>query len=130
MDHSLHSAPEETPQGGWILYDGECPLCTGLAGKFESSLRRHGLAMGPLQTAWAAQRLALKPGENPDEMKLLTATGEIFGGHHAVAQIARRIWWAWPIFALYRLPGIDPLFRRGYRWIADRRHLLLRKTSC
>jgi alginate O-acetyltransferase complex protein AlgI len=113
------------PKNGWILYDGECALCTGLAGKFGPALRRRGFELAPLQASWVAPRLGLQPGVVPDEMKLLTAAGAVYGGHLAFAQIFRRIWWAWPGYAASRLPGMDPVFRRGYRWLADHRHLLL-----
>jgi hypothetical protein len=38
--------------------------------------------------------------------------------------IARRIWWAWPLWALSRVPGAMPLLTAAYRWIARNRHCL------
>jgi predicted DCC family thiol-disulfide oxidoreductase YuxK len=123
MDTPKQQPTEAAPRHGWILYDGDCALCSGLSVKFGRFLSRRGLALAPLQTPWVMQRLGLKPGEIPEEIKLLSATGEIFGGHHAFAQIARGIWWAWPVYLVFRLPGMDPVCRCGYRWLAIRRHL-------
>ena len=45
----------------------------------------------------------------------------MFGGAAAVVEIARRIWWAWPLWALSRLPGAMRPMHATYRWIASRR---------
>jgi hypothetical protein len=45
----------------------------------------------------------------------------VFGGAAAVVEIARRIWWAWPLWALSRLPGAMRQLQASYRWIARRR---------
>ena len=108
---------------GWIFYDGDCPLCTGIVDKFGRMLRRRGFELLPLQTPWVMNKLGLKPGAPLDEMKLMTAR-TIYSGHHAFAQLARRIWWGWPLFAISKLPGMNAILKRGYRWIADHRHLL------
>src|SRR5205823_11085223 len=54
------------------------------------------------------------------EMRFLTDAGQVFGGAEAVVQIARRIWWGWPLFAFSRLPGAKPAFARLYARIAQR----------
>src|SRR5439155_25038819 len=35
--------------------------------------------------------------------------------------LARQIWWAWPLVAFARLPGMHELLDRGYRWMAAHR---------
>jgi predicted DCC family thiol-disulfide oxidoreductase YuxK len=109
---------------GWLFYDGECSLCTGAAARFQSFLNRHGFEIVPLQTNSARECLGLKANEVPDEMKLLTDAGKIFGGADALMQIARRIWWAWPLFALAQIPGAMIFARLVYRRIAANRHCL------
>ena len=56
-----------------------------------------------------------------DEMRLRLHDGTVFGGAAAVVEIARRIWWAWPLWALSRLPGAMRPMRATYRWIARHR---------
>jgi predicted DCC family thiol-disulfide oxidoreductase YuxK len=90
----------------------------------EKLLRTHGFDMATLQTPWVRQRLELKPDSELTEMKLLASDGKIYGGAEALMQIARRIWWAWPLFALAQIPGAMILFRAIYRRIAANRHCL------
>ena len=109
-------------RGGWVLYDGECSLCTTSAARFASLLHRYYFAVAPLQTPWMQERLQLEPGKPLLEMKLLTTGGEVFGGAEALWQIARRIWWAWPLFAVSFLPGARFLLDAVYRQVAARRN--------
>jgi predicted DCC family thiol-disulfide oxidoreductase YuxK len=107
---------------GWVLYDGECRLCTGTVALFGPMLRRRHFDLAPLQTPWVRERLGLKAGEMPDEMKLLTEDGKLHGGAGALLEIARTIWWAWPLYVLGQIPGGTILFRKIYRRIAMNRH--------
>lgn len=111
----------EEASRGWVFYDGECPLCIASAKKFVPLLHRYGFELAPLQTAWVQKRLGLKPGELLVEMKLLTSDEKIFGGADAVLQIARKIWWAWPLFALAQVPGAKISVRAIYRRVAANR---------
>jgi predicted DCC family thiol-disulfide oxidoreductase YuxK len=118
--------PKRTTEAaqGWVLYDGECPLCLNTVAQFGSLLRRHHFDLAPLQTTWVQNRLGLKIGEPLVEMKLLAGDETIYGGAEALMQIARRIWWAWPLFALAQIPGAMILLSAIYRWIAANRHCL------
>jgi predicted DCC family thiol-disulfide oxidoreductase YuxK len=111
----------ETAQG-WVLYDGECRFCSGTAARFTPMLRSHQFDLAPLQTPWVQQRLGLHPDESLTEMKLLAADGLIYGGADAFVQIARRIWWTWPLYAVSLIPGVRILLRAIYQWIAARRN--------
>jgi len=108
----------------WVLYDGECSFCTGVATRFAPMLRRHHFNLAPLQTPWVRKQLGLRIGEPLAEMKLLADDGQIYGGADALAQIARKIWWAWPLFAMAHLPGVKSLLRAMYRRVAANRHCL------
>ena len=57
-------------------------------------------------------------------MCLQLAGGRELGGADALVEIARRIWWAWPLFALAQLPGAMLVLRAGYRKFAANRHCL------
>lgn len=106
---------------GWVLYDGECPMCRGLVHRFGGLLGRRGYHFVPLQADWVRKRLAMPEEELLGEMRVLTARGELFGGADAVINLMTEIWWAKPFALMARLPGGMAVLRAGYRWIAERR---------
>ena len=57
-------------------------------------------------------------------MELVKSDGRILGGADAVVELARRVWWGWPLWVFAQAPGSRPLLRAAYRWIAARRHCL------
>ena len=109
---------------GWLFYDAECALCRGWTNRWHGRLVRRGFHPVPLQAAWAAARLGLSGNGPLTEMRLLTPEGRIYGGADALVQITRSIWWAWPLWAAAQIPGVKPLLRIGYQWVAKRRHCL------
>lgn len=78
--------------------------------------------MVPLQSEQARSTLGLAPGNVPDEMKVETRQGKILGGVDGILHIARRIWWAWPLWLLGQVPGIHSILVWRYRRIAATRH--------
>jgi predicted DCC family thiol-disulfide oxidoreductase YuxK len=106
---------------GWLFYDADCPFCTSTAQRLAPVLVPHGFALAPLQDPRVAGLLGLPQSELLREMRLLTAEGKQYGGAEAAVAIARRIWWAWPLYALAQIPGIKTILRAGYRYIAERR---------
>jgi predicted DCC family thiol-disulfide oxidoreductase YuxK len=109
---------------GWVLYDGECSRCTGAARRFQNLLHLHGFELATLQSPWVCRRLGTNAEEPFAEMKLLAVDGRVYGGADALVQIARKIWWAWPVFAFAQIPGAMVLLRVIYRRIAANRHCL------
>ena len=107
---------------GWVFYDAECQVCRGWVERTHALMAQHGCHPVPLQSSWARTRLGLGPEERLTEMKFLAADGRIFGGADALLQIARAIWWAWPLYALARISGVRPVLRMLYRHFAARRH--------
>ena len=55
-------------------------------------------------------------------MRLLLTDGRSLGGADAIVEIARRIWWAWPLWVISRFPGVMGILRAGYRILAANRH--------
>ena len=109
---------------GWLFYDGDCALCRHLAARLEKILTRRGFDLAPFQVPWARECLDLDLSEPWVEMRLLTRDGRQLGGADAIIFLARRIWWAWPLFVIAQLPGLRPVLWAGYRWVAARRHCL------
>src|SRR5436190_3098681 len=109
-----------------IYYDASCGVCSTGVRRTQRWLARRGFVFEPLQGEGVAEMLATSAGEIPDEMKLRTRAGQILGGADALVYIARRIWWAWPIWLLSRIAGTMPIMRRAYRFVARRRHRISR----
>ncbi len=107
---------------GWVFYDGRCSMCAGIIGRLRRTLIRRGFLLAPLQRGWVQERLGLGPEELLDEMRVLTADGEILGGAEAAIYLARHIWWGRPLAMLARVPGALSVMRRLYRLIARRRY--------
>jgi predicted DCC family thiol-disulfide oxidoreductase YuxK len=108
-------------KAGWFFYDADCPFCVRIAELFARVLVPRGFALAPLQDPRVPALLGLSEMELLREMRLLTAEGQQYGGADAAVFIARKIWWAWPLYALAQLPGMIPILRAGYRSVAARR---------
>lgn len=106
----------------WLAYDRECAMCRRGASRWRGVLARRGVKVVALQAMWVRRRLRLSAGEVPDEIKLMFTDGPVLGGADAMVALAGRIWWAWPVAVLARVPGVMPLLRCIYRAIARRRH--------
>lgn len=114
---------------GWVLYDADCGFCTRLAWRFGGALERRGYRVVPLQAPWVRERLQLPAEKLLEEMRVLTIEGVHVGGADAVMYLARRMWWALPLYAASLIPGVMHLLRWGYRWIAARRHRFSRTCA-
>jgi predicted DCC family thiol-disulfide oxidoreductase YuxK len=125
--NSNSKMPESvSPREGWILYDGGCGFCSRWARFWEGVIKRRGFAIKDLQSA-SEEGLLQVPSQNLlDDIRVLNASGEVISGANAYLYVARRIWWAWPFYAVLRLPGFNRLFSWGYRWFNRNRYRLSR----
>ena len=121
MNTEITDKVANQPQG-WVFYDGECPLCIGWAERLRATLGRRHYDLLPLQSPDASHRLGMASPALLNEMRLLLADGRNLGGADAIVEIARHIWWAWPLWGISRLPGTMPVLRAGYRVLAANRH--------
>jgi predicted DCC family thiol-disulfide oxidoreductase YuxK len=106
---------------GSVFYDEECSICVSGARRFGPPLARRRIGVVPLQSLDACKTLGIREEERLTEMRLRLVDGTVFGGAEAVVEIARRIWWAWPLWALSRLPGAMRTMRTAYDWVARHR---------
>ena len=103
-----------------MFYDADCEFCVNAARRFERVLARRRFELVPLEGPGASE-FGVPANQLLDEMRLRLRDGRVLGGAAAVVEIARRIWWAWPLWALSRLPGAMRPMHATYRWIARRR---------
>jgi len=85
-------------------------------------LSHHGFATLPLQTPWVRELLEKDPKPLLAEMRLLTPGGTVFGGADALLEIARKFWWARAVRWIACYPGVKPILRKAYGWIARHRY--------
>jgi len=106
---------------GWVCYDAECPICRRWVGRFEPMLKRNGFKLVPLQSPKVRDFLKLPEKKLLEEMRVVTREGIVFGGADAIVQLAKMIPALKPFYGLACLPGITPLLRASYRYIARHR---------
>jgi len=107
---------------GTVLYDGRCGFCSRWVKYWEGTLTRHGFEIASLDAGWVAERLKKPYEELLIDIRLLRADGELISGADVYLFVARRIWWAWPFYAIFSLPGFKWMIHTGYRWFARNRH--------
>ena len=115
---------------GWVFFDADCPFCTRIARRMRPVLEPRGFGLAALQDPRAQAMLGLSSGVLFQEMRLLTSDGRQFGGADAFVFLARKVWWAWPFFALSFVPGMRSLMRAIYRKVAARRSCAATGSGC
>ena len=120
---------EAAASRGWIFYDAECRSCRDLSLRFENFFAGRGFHFESLQREWVQRRLNLTKEQAFEEMRVLTNTGEVFGGADAMIFLARRIWWATPLTWLARWPFAYATLQRLYRWVAAHRSCAIQAVA-
>jgi predicted DCC family thiol-disulfide oxidoreductase YuxK len=115
------------PRQGWILYDGGCGFCFRWVHLWKKVVERRGFAIKDLQSAAAEGSLQIPQENLLDDIRVLTRAGELESGADAYLYVARRIWWAWPFSAIFRLPGFNAMLWGGYRWFNRNRYRISRR---
>jgi predicted DCC family thiol-disulfide oxidoreductase YuxK len=108
-----------------LIYDGDCAMCRASA----LWLMRRALGGGARDVEILPCRSADRRARFPqvDEaaclaaMQLVLPDGRVLSGADAVPELLRRIpRWRW-LARLFELPGMAPLARRVYAWVARNR---------
>jgi predicted DCC family thiol-disulfide oxidoreductase YuxK len=110
----------------WVLYDGDCGFCSRWVGFWRPTLERRGITIAALQEPWVVERLQLPISNLLADIVLLSRSGALVSGANVYLQVTRRIWWAWPFYAVFSLPGFNRLIHIGYRWFARNRYCVSR----
>jgi predicted DCC family thiol-disulfide oxidoreductase YuxK len=126
MKVSDRESEPDLPREGWILYDGGCGFCFRWVHFWKNVVGRRGFALKDLQTASADGSLNISQENLLDDIRVLTRTGKLESGASAYLYVTRRIWWAWPFYAIFSLPGFNWMLWRGYRWFNRNRYRLSR----
>jgi predicted DCC family thiol-disulfide oxidoreductase YuxK len=107
---------------GVVLYDGQCGFCSRWVRFWASTLQRRGFAIASLDEPWVAEKIKMPYEELLTDIRLFTSDGQLISGADVYLYVMRKIWWAWPFYAIFSLPGFNRLIHLGYRWFARNRH--------
>jgi predicted DCC family thiol-disulfide oxidoreductase YuxK len=94
---------------GIVLYDGQCGFCSRWVRYWARILERWGFAVASLDEPWVAEKIKTPREEVLTDIRLLTADGQLISGADVYLYVTRRIWWAWPFYALFQSAGVQPI---------------------
>lgn len=122
-----------TYQRSLVLFDGVCPLCTGVVRFVVDRDPGHRFQFGALQSAPARRVLDLHDMSHPlPDTIVLVEEGKVFTRSTAALRIARRLTFPWPLTAALLavpLPLRDWIYERvarhRYRWFGRRDHCMV-----
>jgi predicted DCC family thiol-disulfide oxidoreductase YuxK len=121
-----HKSETSLPREGWILYDGRCGFCFHWVRFWQKVVERRGFTIKALQSASADGILQIPEENLLDDVQVLTRSGKLESGANAYLYVSRKIWWGWPFYAIFRLPGFNWMLWRGYRWFNRNRYRISR----
>jgi predicted DCC family thiol-disulfide oxidoreductase YuxK len=106
-----------------VVFDGDCGICTTLAGVIERRLRPP-VAVQPWQRLDLAA-YGLTDLECIEALQYVDADGRVYAAELAVARLLRASrWWARPAGLVIALPGVRSIAGLAYRWVARNRSRL------
>lgn len=118
--------PAADPADPTLIYDGECDICQQAVARLRRWDREHALRFVPFQDGAAVTAFGIELPALAAAMHLILPDGRVFAGADAVPELLRlfpgKRWFA----PLFWIPGVLPIARRIYAWIAARRHCLVR----
>jgi len=116
-------ADRKTPT---LIYDGECGFCRQAVELIRRWDREQVLRFVPFQDGAAVARFGIGLTALAAAMHLVLPDGRVYAGADAAPEVLRLMPGKRWLAPLFRVPGVLPLARRVYAWIAARRHCLVR----
>jgi predicted DCC family thiol-disulfide oxidoreductase YuxK len=106
-----------------LIYDAECPMCRASAlWLMRLALSGRALEILPCRSpARAARYPYISEAACLTAMQLVLPNGRVLAGADAVPELLRRIRGLGWLATFFALPGMRPLARRVYGWVARNR---------
>ena len=106
-----------------LIYDGDCAMCRASAlWLMRRAVLRGQLEILPCRAGPRRERFPQISDEAcMTAMQLVLPDGRVLAGADAVPELLRRVrGWGW-LASVFGLPGMTPLSRRVYAWVARNR---------
>lgn len=116
-------------EGATLIYDGECGFCREAVGLVAMWDRERRLTLIPFQEQARVAAFRIPLPALAAAMHLVLPDGRVLAGADAAPELLRLLpgkRWMAPLFAV---PGVLPVARRVYSWIARRRRCLVRGVA-
>lgn len=113
-----------------LIYDGDCGLCRAAVERLRRWDREQVIRFVPFQDEAQVAPFGIELPALAGAMHLVIPPpppgGRIYAGADAAPELLRLLPGKRWLAPLFRVPGVLPLARRLYAWIAARRHCLVR----
>ena len=109
-----------------LIFDGECGICQRAVAMVKRRDREHVLRFVPFQDAARVARFGIALPALAAAMHLILPDGRVYPGADAVPELLRLLPGKRWLAPLFKIPGVLPLARWIYAWIARRRRCLVR----
>jgi predicted DCC family thiol-disulfide oxidoreductase YuxK len=109
-----------------LIYDGECGFCRDAVARVSKWDREHRLTVIPFQDQARVAAFRIPLPALAAAMHLVLPDGRVLAGADAAADVLRLLPGKRWLARVFALPGVLPVARRVYGWIARQRHCLVR----
>ena len=112
-----------------LIYDGECDFCRESVAIVSRWDRERRVTLIPFQEQARVAAFQIPLPALAAAMHLVLPDGRVLAGADAAADLLRLLPGKRWVAHLFGVPGVLPLARRVYGWIARRRHCLVRGVA-
>lgn len=104
-----------------LIFDGDCGFCRAWVARLKRWDKASRLRFLPFQDPDAG-RFGIPAAELARAMHLVLPDGRVLRGADAAPEVLKLLRAGWLLYWIYAVPGVPPLSRAVYRWVARRRH--------
>lgn len=112
-----------------LIYDGECGFCRQTVAIVSKWDRERRLTLIPFQEQARVAAFEIPLPALAAAMHLVLPDGRVLAGADAAADVLRLLPGKRWLAHAFAVPGVLPVARRVYAWIARQRHCLVRGTT-